>query len=156
TGELLLPADVHDQAVARAMLELPVRLFARTTGEQVKVGEAHWADHAPQTSFSVHVPFTGARTLALGIACDTTAAEQLTRSLLGDEALLEGAEVIADAVREFANVVAGSVMARLAQLGQGCEIHPPVDGIPSPEGGRLLVVALLSAAGDVRFVVRGL
>lgn len=156
TGELLLPADLRDQTVARTMLELPVRLFARTTGEHVKVGEAHWADHAPQASFAVHVPFSGTRTLAFGIACDTTAAEQLARGLLGDGALLEDAEVIADAVREFANVVAGSILARLAQLGQGYDIHPPVDGMPSPEGGRLLMVALLGAAGDVRFVVRGL
>ena len=155
SGDLPLPHDVADAAVVRAVLELSSRLLARTTGEPVKLDAPQWQDRAPASQFAVHVRFSGQRDLALAIACDLEAAERLTAALLGDEALSEGAEVIADAVREFANVVAGSVMARLAQLGVGVEISPPADGVPTPGQGRLLGVQVLSGVGDVRFFASG-
>lgn len=149
-----LPDGLSVPKAAQAMIELTARMLPRVTDAPAKAGAAAWVDAAPDLPFQVHLAFTGQHTMRYGLALDAEAARRICDGLLGAGTADEGEDVVLDAVFEFVNVVCGSVMARLAQLGWMAEIHPPQRGFLDAEG-RYCVAPVATDAGDIRVVLQG-
>ena len=97
----------------------------------------------------VRIPFFGDADIGYVVSAPERIVHRMAIAVLGEDTQDE--EELQDVLQEFANVVAGNVVARLAQLGRRIDIGPP-DALYGPmplDGKRGLFMAIATPEGDL-------
>ena len=124
--QILLPDELDAYRIAGYVLELIPRVMMRVARMQIKVGDVHASESAPDfTEFCVSLPVCKSRGLEVGLVSDYDFAEALAREASGLKPCDFDAEMIADGVGEFLNVLCGNAASALAQEYYRVELGPP-------------------------------
>ena len=107
---------------------------------------------------SVGIYFEGASRIQYVLSVSSDVAVSIASKILREDATRESEEVVEDAVKEFANIVCGNAVAKLAQMGIQSDISPPetLSAIPqpSPEQKTVVFPVRLAEGGlDLRFTI---
>jgi CheY-specific phosphatase CheX len=127
TSEIALPDGLASHRVTRYVLELLPRFMMRVARIQAKVGEIHVVDdQIPKfAEVRVSIPVRGARGLEVALVSDFEFAEALARASSGLDSSELDAEMVADGVGEFLNVLCGNAGSAMAKDGHRVELGPP-------------------------------
>jgi len=121
-----LPDGLTSNRAARYVIELFPRFMLRVARMQMKVGEIHDFDQVPEfAEICVSVPMTGARGLEVALVCDLEFGEALAHAASGLDPCDLDAEMVADGVGEFLNVLCGNAASAVAKEGHPIELGPP-------------------------------
>lgn len=159
SGEVLV--DHTQQAVIRATVDLTRKMLRRLVGVLIKVGtaipfESGQASTKMQFYTSVAVDFMQERPVRFVFSVNEPLARRIMGSLLRQDASHEPVASVKDAVKEFANIICGNAVAKLAHSGLVVDIGPPAElgAIPeAPEDWMTVAYPcrLLEGGADLRF-----
>ncbi|RME26490.1 MAG: hypothetical protein D6806_06170 [Deltaproteobacteria bacterium] len=154
-----IPAGVGPADTIEAAVDMTRKMLERMAGLKSKV-EPGKMEESAQLDFDAHlsvaVDFTGSENSRYVLSPSSEVAVWLASAVLGQDATRESEEVVADAVKEFCNIVCGNTVAKLSQQGKIVEISPPLllDDLPGTDGAeRCLVFPVRLSEGriDLRF-----
>jgi len=121
-----LPDGLACHRVSRYVIELFPRFMLRVARMQVKVGEIQTFDCAPEfAEVRVSVPIKAARGLEVALICDLDFGEALAHAASGLDPCDLDAEMVADGVGEFLNVLCGNAGSAVAKEGHPIDLGPP-------------------------------
>jgi CheY-specific phosphatase CheX len=126
TDDIRMPPGVPQEAFCRAAADISYKLLTIVA----------WIKHRPEVpeivskfdgrEFIVSMTFVGDVSGMYVVSASRPAALSIARALLNqDDVDKLPADAVLDAVKEFANVVCGSVVAKAAALGKKVDIVPP-------------------------------
>ena len=123
-SDIHLLAGVHNLSTIRSLAELLANEFAQMVGMEltpIKVGDI------PDSQYAAEIPLTLACNgveISLGVGVQEGDVKNFSNALFGDEV---GKDLIADAVREFANTAGGAVKRSAMEEGYTFSLGLPVD-----------------------------
>jgi CheY-specific phosphatase CheX len=125
-GAFELPDGLVSHRVSRYVVEFFPRFMLRVARMQVKIGEIHTYDGAPDfAEIRVSVPITGVRSVDVALVCDLAFGESLAEAASGLDPADLDAEMVADGIGEFLNVLCGNAASAVAKEGHPVELGPP-------------------------------
>jgi CheY-specific phosphatase CheX len=134
-GTIELPDGLVSHRVSRYVIELFPRFMLRIARMQVKIGEIHSFDETPDfAEIRVSVPITGTRGVEVALVCDLVFGESLAQAASGLDPADLDAEMVADGVGEFLNVLCGNAASAVAKEGYPVELGPPDYGAELCDG----------------------
>jgi len=149
-GRIEIPAEVPLPELNAGFFDLTHKLFLRIGGTESKLGAAQVrSGKISVPAFAVQIAFTGQLNTRYIVAAPKEVAQRMANGILG--AGTHSDEELQDVVQEFANIVCGNIVARLAQQGKKVDISPP----EAISGGKLdispdkaLVFPLVTPVGE--------
>ena len=125
-AETPLPDGLINHRVSRYLIELLPRFLLRVARIRAKVGSVRAFEGTPDfAEVRVSVPVRGASGLEVALCSDVEFAEALAQATSGLMPADLDAEMVADGVGEFLNVLAGNAASAIAKEGHLVEIGPP-------------------------------
>lgn len=160
-GEIAVPEGMVNPQAIKDMVILTRKMLFRISKITAKVGKAMVTAEEPERNFAVvAISLEGDPSYDYMLSCSLEASEVIASSILGVNVINEPGEIIADAVKEFVNIVCGNIISRFAQYGRNVEISPPLEAQYSKEGGYGLVrgrpsvqYPMISTAGDITLIL---
>ncbi|MGD2079991.1 MAG: chemotaxis protein CheX [Nitrospirota bacterium] len=161
TGEIAVPGGVENPGAVGDMVVLTRKMLYRISRITAKVGKASLKAEEPGRNFAVvAVSLQGDPGYDYIFSCSLEASEVIASGILGSNAVNEPGEIVADAVKEFVNIVCGNIISRFAQYGRNVEISPPLEAQYSKETGYNLLrgrpsvqYPMVSTAGDMTLIL---
>ncbi len=161
SGDVFIPEGISDAETVKDMVILTKKMLARISKIIAKVGKASVTTEEPERNFAViAISLSGSPSYDYILSCSLEASEVIASHILGINVINEPGEIIADAVKEFANIICGNIISRLAQRGKRVDISPPVEAQYSKEMGYDLVngrksihYPFISTAGDITLIL---
>jgi CheY-specific phosphatase CheX len=161
TGEIAVPGGVGNPQAVSDMVGLTRKMLFRISRIKAKVGTGAVTAEEPGRNFAViAVSLEGDPGYDYIFSCSLEASEVIASSILGSNAMNEPGEIVADAVKEFVNIVCGNIIARFAQYGRNVEISPPLEAQYSKDAGYNLLrgrpsiqYPMVSTAGDMTLIL---
>jgi CheY-specific phosphatase CheX len=121
-----LPEGLAGRRVGQYLIDLLPRFLMRIAQVQAKVGDVRCFEGMPEFSeMSVSVPIQGALGLEVALVTDAEFARAVARATSGLAASELDAELVADGVGEFLNVLAGNAASAATRAGHTVELGPP-------------------------------
>lgn len=142
-----LPADTPARECVRASVELTRKLLTRIPQITTKVGPARWLEEPVlKGDIAASLTMNGHEVHDIAIVATRAVARRVTVGLLGFAPPNMSDDDAIDGFKEFLNVVAGNVTARMAQSGERWDFSPPLEHRSGVALGprRALVVPLLA------------
>ena len=125
-GAAPLPAGLTGHRVSRYVIDLLPRFLLRVARIQAKVGGVRAFEGTPDfAEFRVSVPIRGARGIEVALSSDREFAEALAQATSGLAPTDLDAEMVADGVGEFLNVLAGNAASAISREGHRADLGPP-------------------------------
>jgi CheY-specific phosphatase CheX len=125
-GEVHVPVGLKKPAFVKIMADVTQKMIRRFAGVEAKMDDGVLMEQEPEECFAaVSVTFSGGLNFEYVLLADTEVSRTLAGSVLGADASNEEEEVVVDGVREFANVICGNILAKMAQKGKNVEISIP-------------------------------
>jgi len=160
-GDVFIPEGVNNPEAVRDIVLLTKKMLSRISKITAKVGKGTVSAEEPERNFAViAISLNGAPSYDYILSCSLEASEVIASSILGANVINEPGEIIADAVKEFTNIVCGNIISRLAQRGKKVEISPPLEaqysrgsGYSLLKGRKSLQYPFISTAGDITLIL---
>jgi hypothetical protein len=125
-SDVTLPDGLASHHVTRWVIELFPRFLMRVARMPGKVGDVRSFDGAPEfAEVRVSVPMLGGRGLEVALVSDEAFAEALAMEAAGLDRSDLDAELVADGVGEFLNVLCGNAASAMTREGHRVELGPP-------------------------------
>lgn len=125
-NEVELPAEVPDKELASTFFDLTHKLLLRMGGIENKLTPAKLASGSVNIPGErVQITFSGNYNTRYILGVPEIIARKMAKKLINADDPSQ--DELIDIVREFANVVCGNILARLAQGGKNADISPPED-----------------------------
>jgi CheY-specific phosphatase CheX len=126
-----LPATVPHGRELALLVDLTIKMLRRCANIVSRPAKVSVDPKRTESAFlEAIIPFKGQLEGRYGLRVPRTLAERITKGMIGEVPKAD-AELV-DAVREFGNVVAGTVVAKLSAEGLVVEIFPPEHSMPAP------------------------
>jgi CheY-specific phosphatase CheX len=160
--DVTVPGGMLGEEVVQISVDLTSKMFLRMIGMGLKIGLGQYNidghKDALEYNISVSMPMHGKVPVDYILSLSSDVATLIASNLLGEDATVEGLDVIEDSVKEFCNVVCGNVVAKLAKRGIKMSLGLPktLTTVPvSADGFSVLVfpVHLSEGAMDLRFLI---
>lgn len=121
-----LPAGLAGRRVGHYLIDLLPRFLMRIAQVQAKVGDVRCFEGVPEfAEVSVSVAIQGALGLEVALVTDAEFARAVARATSGLAPSELDAELVADGVGEFLNVLAGNAASAATRAGHAVELGPP-------------------------------
>lgn len=149
-----IPSDVPSPDLMASFFDLTAKMMLRIGDVAAKLGKPEVRSGLVKLNgTAVQVTFSGAFDVRYVIDLPDAVTKKIAARMLGQE--VTATEELEDAVREFANVVCGNIVAKLAQRGKGADISPPemLAGSLDISPGKALIYPLATPHGDGRVAV---
>lgn len=161
SGDVFIPEGISEAETIKDMVILTKKMLARISKITAKVGKASVTTEEPERNFAViAISLSGIPSYDYILSCSLEASEVIASHILGINVINEPGEIIADAVKEFVNIICGNIISRLAQRGKRVDISPPIEAQYSKESGYELVIGrksihypFISTAGDITLIL---
>lgn len=125
-GDIHVPSEIKKSEFVNIMVDVTLKLVRRLSQLEAKTDDGVMMKQEPGEAFSaVSVTFSGGLNFEYALLADEDVSRTLAGSIMGADAGRESEEVIVDGVREFANVVCGNILAKMAKMGKSVEISIP-------------------------------
>jgi CheY-specific phosphatase CheX len=143
TGTVELPDGTPQPELVKTSIDLTEKLLLRVAGLTGKRGVPLLGAHGIEPELlTIRIAFSGAVTAQFAFSASRDVAAAIARRVLGAELTLNE-ELLADALKEFCNVVCGTICGKLSSQDAPLEIGPPEDGLAAATGSqRSLLVPL--------------
>ncbi len=143
-GETGVPDGLKNPEFVRIMADITLKMLKRIVQLEAKMDDGVLTGIEPDESYAaVSVTFSGGLNYDYIVLADEEMSRVITGAVIGGDASGEGEALILDGMREFANIVCGNLLARMAQMGKNVEISIPHS--VKYDGGYHLVNNLASA-----------
>jgi CheY-specific phosphatase CheX len=159
-GEIFIPEGTNSPDMIKDMVAITKKLLYRMSKINAKIGKGSVSTEEPERNFAViTVSLKGPSSFDYILSCSLEVSEVIASSILGINVINEPGEIIADAVKEFANIVCGNIISKFAQKGKNVEISPPLEVPYSKEGYKLvnsrkaIYYPFISTAGDIELIL---
>lgn len=159
-GEIFIPEGTDSPDMIQDMVAITKKLLYRVSRINAKIGKGSVSTEEPERNFAViSVSLVGPASYDYILSCSLEASEVIASSILGMNVINEPGEIIADAVKEFANIVCGNIISKFAQKGKSVEISPPLEVPYSKDGYKLvnnrkaIYYPFISTAGDIELIL---
>ena len=125
-GETGVPDGLKQPEFVRIMGDITLKMLRRIVELEAKMDDGVLMEIEPEENFAaVSVTFSGGLNYDYIIMADEEMARAITGAVIGGDASAESDDLVSDGVREFANIVCGNLLARMAQMGKNVEISIP-------------------------------
>jgi len=159
-GDVAVPDGIGPAELVKDMVLITKKLLYRVSKINAKVGKPEIRTEDPERNFAViAISMEGSSNFDYIFSCSLEASEVIASSILGVNVINEPGEIIADAVKEFANIVCGNIISKFAQKGKMVEISPPLeaaytsDGYGLVSGRNAAYYPFISTAGDIELIL---
>lgn len=149
-NEVELPAEVPDAELAATFFDLTHKLLLRMGDIENKLTPAKLVEGSVKVPGErVQISFSGNYNTRYILGVPDAVARKMAKKII--DADDPSAEELIDIVREFANVVCGNILARLAQSGKTADISPPEDAAEdvSLDNEKAVQIDIATPDGDV-------
>ncbi|MEW6775553.1 MAG: chemotaxis protein CheX [Bdellovibrionota bacterium] len=153
-GKIDIPSEVPLPKLNAAFFDLTQKLLLRMGGVEAKLGAGKVVSgKLPTPGIVAQVGFSGGFHTNYIVCVPDGIARKMAKHML--DLKNPSAEELDDVVKEFANVVCGNILARLAQEGKQAEIAPPERLGASTDLGRdkALVFPVVTPDGELHVAV---
>ncbi len=130
-------------ATWEAVVDLTYKMITRVVGIQFRPGKFMEIAALSNNHMIAAMDLSGDLTARYMLSVSSNTQKAIARAILREENVEEeSVEILEDTVMEFINIVCGNVVAKASQSGINLEInppitiHPPVSGLPVPDGYR--------------------
>jgi CheY-specific phosphatase CheX len=159
-GDVNVPEAMGNAELVKDMVLITKKLLYRVSKINAKIGKPTVSTEDPERNFAViAISMEGSSSFDYIISCSLEASEVIASSILGVNVINEPGEIIADSVKEFANIVCGNIISKFAQRGKTVEISPPLEAAYSSEGYKLVngrtavYYPFISTAGEIELIL---
>ena len=126
TKELLVPEKIDNPEIVREIVSLTLKLFNRVARLMVKVDNGYVTNEEPERNFLlVSISLTGTHQYEYCLSLPETLSMLVTSAITGETVKNNGSELVVDGIREFCNIVCGSIIAKLSHKGKIMDISTP-------------------------------
>jgi CheY-specific phosphatase CheX len=126
TDDVRLPAGIPEEDFCRSTADLAFKMATLVAWIKHRPDEARIVTSFEGREFVVGISFVGDVAGMLLVSASRAAASSICRALLNQDTTdAQPEEIVLDAVKEFANVIAGSAVAKTSRVGRKVEIVPP-------------------------------
>lgn len=159
TGNIVVPEGIKSSELVGDIVDITVKMLQRVAGVEAKVDDGNIVDQDPEQAFSaVSITFSGGMNCDYILMSDEDGAKAMTAAVIGQDASDEAPEVLVDGIKEFANVVCGNILARMAQKGKSVEISIPHvmqynDGYGVINGRKAVIYKIPTTGGMVSLLL---
>ena len=159
TDKIVVPPEIKNAELVADIVDITLKMMQRIAGIEAKADDGTLINSDPDEKYSaVSITFSGGLNCDFVIMADEDASRAMAASILGEDASAEDREMIVDGVKEFANVVCGNILARMAQRGKSVEITIPhimeyKGGYGLTGDGNTLVYQVPTTAGNSSLVL---
>jgi CheY-specific phosphatase CheX len=150
-----LPAGVPNSQIWEMIADLTYKMITRVLDIQFRPGKSNLATKLDANFMMAAIDLSGDVDARYLLSVSGELQKRIARAILREDSVeIEPAEVLEDSVMEFVNVVCGNVAAKASQMGQiininpPVTIHPPVSGLPVPDGQVALCFPIHVSEGD--------
>ncbi len=142
-----LPAWLSECNAAWEMtVDLTYKMITRVIGIQFRPGKFFETDQLSTNYMYAAMDLEGDLTARYLLSVSAGIQKTIARAILKEEDVEdEDDEILEDTIMEFVNIVCGNVVAKASQMGFNMDInppvtiHPPLNGMPVPDGYRGVV-----------------
>jgi CheY-specific phosphatase CheX len=138
------------------LVDLTQKMLKRVAHLNSKAGKGALCSKVPKKYFTaVSIILSGAVDCDYMLAVPRKVADDIASGFMGVDASGETDDFVADSVKEFANIVCGNIMAKMAQKGKSVEISPPSKvkfewrGHKIPSGRKAVSYPLVTTKGKL-------
>lgn len=126
TDDIRLPAGVPEAEFCKSTADVAFKLLTIVAWIKHRPEEARVVTSFTGRDYIISMSFVGDVSGMFVVSASRAAALSMTRALLNtDDVEKQPEEVVLDAVKEFANVVCGSAVAKASRMNRKVEIVPP-------------------------------
>jgi CheY-specific phosphatase CheX len=126
TRGLSVPENVVNPEIVREIVSLTQKLFNRVARLKIKVDNGHINNEEPEQNFLiVSIALTGTHRYEYCLSLPETLSKIITSAITNDPVKDISSELAVDGVREFCNIICGSIIAKLSQKGKVVDISTP-------------------------------
>lgn len=150
-----VPADVENPEVVKEIVSLTQKLFNRVARLVVKFDNGIITREEPERNFAViSISLIGTHQYEYCLSLPETVSRTVTSAITGDAFSACPPNLVVDGIREFCNIVCGSIIAKLSQQGKIVDISVPHIAKFSNgsyhlvQGRRTLFYSLVSVDGE--------
>ena len=153
--EIAVPEGTKNSAMVSDIVDISLKMLVRVAGLDAKSDGGIVLDKEPAEVYScVAITLSGGMNCNYVFMADEDVSRALATSIIGSDASREDREMVVDGVREFANIICGNILARLAQRGKSVEISIPhtleyKGGYGIVNGGSTVLYEIPTSAGTV-------
>lgn len=159
-GAMAIPAGVSNAAIWEMCADLSYKMLSRIVNLKYHPGQCKAVLHVPTNDIMVSMRMTGSVNATYCVSVSNDIRAQIACAILHESDVSgESEAMLNDTVMEFVNIVCGNLAAKAAQMGKTLEIAPPVlkkgadTGMHVPEGGKILMFPIHSAAGRMEMSI---
>ena len=155
TNGIELPITTANGKIWEMTADLTYKMVTRVLDLQFRPGKCTVSTTIPSNFMLAAMDLSGDVEARYLISVSESLQKSIARAILSEEEVdHEPAEVLEDTVMEFINVVCGNVAAKASQSGVIIDInppvtlHPPMAGLPVPDGCTALSFPIHIGDGD--------
>jgi len=157
--EVLVPQGVSNPEMVSTLVDLTIKMLQRVAGVEVKADGGRVLARKLEEAYSaVSITFSGGLNCDYVIICDEGISRSIASAIMGQVAADEDKEMVVDGVKEFANVVCGNILGKMAQRGKNVEISVPhvldySNGYGLVESTTTVAYRMPTSAGEVSLLL---
>lgn len=126
TNELSVPENVVNPEIVREIVSLTQKLFNRVARLTVKIDNGYVTNEEPERNFLlVSISLTGIHQYEYCLSLSENLSKLVTSEITGETVMDNASELVVDGIREFCNIVCGSIIAKLSHKGKIMDISTP-------------------------------
>jgi len=126
TNELLVPENVVNPEIVREIVSLTQKLFNRVARLSIKIDNGYVTNEEPERNFLiVSISLTGIHQYEYCLSLPENLSKLVTSEITGETVKDNASELVVDGIREFCNIVCGSIIAKLSHKGKIMDISTP-------------------------------
>jgi CheY-specific phosphatase CheX len=126
TGEVGAPDGLKNPEFIKIMAEITLKMLRRIVQVEAKMDDGILMEIEPGEKFAVvSITFSGGLNFDFILLADIEMTRAIAGAIIGGDASKEHEDIVIDGVREYANIVCGNLMAKMAQMGKNVEISIP-------------------------------
>ncbi len=138
-GEITIPEGIKNPEIVRDIVALTQKMLKRLACVNIKVGNCIISNNEPPENFLlISLNLSGTHKYEYILSSSQEIARLITSTIIGKDIKLDAKEMISDGVKEFCNIAAGNIIAKLAQKGKILDIDTPQEIAFSSNGYRLV------------------
>ena len=125
-GDVVVPEGVKNAETVSTLVDITLKMLQRVAKVDVKDDEGEVLGRKLDEAYcAVSITLSGGLNCDYVLLCDEGVARSIASAIIGQDASGEDREMVVDGVKEFANVVCGNILGKMAQRGKSVEISVP-------------------------------
>jgi CheY-specific phosphatase CheX len=156
---VIVPEGIRNGEVLSTLVDITLKMLQRVAKVDVKADEGEVLGRKLEEAYSaVSITLSGGLNCDYVLLSDEGVSRAIASAIIGQDASEEDRDMVVDGVKEFANVVCGNILGKMAQRGMSVEISIPHtldygDGYGLIGAGPAVAYKMPTTAGNATLVL---